>query len=76
MGNDAPKPESEIFAEELSRIERFYNEKFLPENAWTALKPRPYLYLRQRQRRLREALLEHGLDATDKLRNLSVLDVG
>jgi 2-polyprenyl-3-methyl-5-hydroxy-6-metoxy-1,4-benzoquinol methylase len=77
MPDDAqPKPDSAAFAEEFARIERFYTGTFLAENAWTTLKPRAYLYLRQRQRRLREALLEHGLDTPEKLRELSVLDVG
>ncbi len=62
--------------EELERIERFYSEEFLPQNAWSTLRPRPYLYLRQRQRRMRDALLACGVDTTEKLRALDVLDVG
>ena len=64
------------FAEELERIERFYTEQFLPANAWSTLRPHPYLYLRQRQRRMRETLLECGIDTPEKLRGLDILDVG
>jgi 2-polyprenyl-3-methyl-5-hydroxy-6-metoxy-1,4-benzoquinol methylase len=73
--SDAPSDE-QAFAAERRRIERFYNEDFLPTNAWTALTPRAYLYLRQRQRRIRDTLLACGFDAPDKLRSLKVLDVG
>ncbi|UQA58058.1 class I SAM-dependent methyltransferase [Polyangium aurulentum] len=62
--------------EELERIERFYSQEFLPQNAWSTLRQRPYLYLRQRQRRMRDALLACGIDTTEKLRGLDVLDVG
>lgn len=66
----------EAVAAEHKRIERFYNQDFLPANAWTTLAPRAYLYLRQRQRRIREALLECGFDTPEKLSQLRVLDVG
>jgi 2-polyprenyl-3-methyl-5-hydroxy-6-metoxy-1,4-benzoquinol methylase len=36
----------------------------------------PYLYLRQRQRRLRDTLLACGIDTPERLRGLDVLDVG
>ncbi len=52
--NDQP------LAEERQRIERFYTERFLPANAWSSLRPYPYLHLRQRQRRMRETLIECG----------------
>jgi 2-polyprenyl-3-methyl-5-hydroxy-6-metoxy-1,4-benzoquinol methylase len=63
-------------AEERQRIERFYTERFIPANAWSSLRPCPYLYLRQRQRRVRETLIECGIDTPEKLRELKVLDVG
>jgi 2-polyprenyl-3-methyl-5-hydroxy-6-metoxy-1,4-benzoquinol methylase len=69
-------PEDQSFAEERQRIERFYNEQFLPTNPWSTIKPCPYLYLRQRQRRMRETLIECGIDTPDKLRGIDVLDVG
>jgi SAM-dependent methyltransferase len=68
--------EDRVFAEERKRLERYYNEEFLPSNPWTTLAPRAYLYLRQRQRRIRETLLACGFDTPSKLVSLEVLDVG
>jgi 2-polyprenyl-3-methyl-5-hydroxy-6-metoxy-1,4-benzoquinol methylase len=70
VSNDQP------LTEERQRIERFYTERFLPANAWSSLRPCPYLYLRQRQRRMRETLIECGIDTPEKLHELRVLDVG
>jgi len=69
-------PNDQPLAEERQRIERFYTERFLPANAWSSLRPCPYLYLRQRQRRMRETLIECGFETPEKLRELKVLDVG
>lgn len=62
--------------EELDRIKQFYRDQFLPQNAWTPLTPRAYLYQRQRQRRIRDALRECGVDTPDRMAELDVLDVG
>jgi SAM-dependent methyltransferase len=74
------KPEEEgderAIEQDLDRIRRFYRDRFLPENAWSTLLPRPYLYLRQRQRRLRETLIACGIDTPERLRAIDVLDVG
>jgi SAM-dependent methyltransferase len=77
--DDAPlhlDPERERFDEDLRRAQRFYTETFLPTNAWTPLAPHPYLCLRQKQRRVREALVESGLGGAERVRRLDVLDVG
>jgi SAM-dependent methyltransferase len=71
-----PKPHEPAREDDIERLRRYYREQFLPQNAWSTLLPRPYLYLRQRQRRLRDALLECGIDSSEKVRGLDVLDVG
>lgn len=77
MPSESSTPsEEQAFAAERQRIERFYNEDFLPTNAWTTLSPRAYLFLRQRQRRIRDTLLECELNTPNNLRSLEVLDVG
>lgn len=70
VSNDQP------LIDERQRIERFYTDRFLPANAWTCLRPCPYLYLRQRQRRIRETLISCGINTPESLRDLDVLEVG
>lgn len=69
MGDDSS-------AQDLQRIKQFYDKDFLPKNAWSTLLPRPYLYLRQRQRRLRDSLLEAGFGSAAQMRQLDILEVG
>ena len=64
------------FAEDIASITRFYEERFLPANAWATLKPHAYLCQRQRQRRIRDTLIECGLSSPERMRELDLLDVG
>jgi len=64
------------FSAEHSSITRFYEERFLPANAWATLKPHPYLCQRQRQRRIRQTLIESGLGTHERMHQLDVIDVG
>jgi SAM-dependent methyltransferase len=68
--------DSDGFEPDLERIRRHYAEVFLPSNAWATLDPYPYLCLRQRQRRLRDVLIECGLGSAERLGAVDVLDVG
>ncbi|MDI3286249.1 class I SAM-dependent methyltransferase [Polyangium sp. 15x6] len=76
MSETSSSPSDAAIEEDLDRIRRFYRDKFLPANAWSTLLPRPYLYLRQRQRRLRDTLIACGIDTPERLRSIDVLDVG
>jgi len=76
MPPESPTPDHEDFSEELDRLERYYSEEFLPSNPWSTLRPRAYLYLRQRQRRVRQTMLECGFDTPERIRQLEILDVG
>jgi SAM-dependent methyltransferase len=76
MPPESPSQPDDARAAERERIERFYYDDFLPSNAWTTLAPRSYLYLRQRQRRIRDTFLECGLNTPEKVRSLDVIDVG
>ncbi|AUX41403.1 uncharacterized protein SOCE26_028150 [Sorangium cellulosum] len=65
------------FQEEMAAINRYYTERFLPASPWASLlNGHPYLCARQRQRRLREALIACGVRTPEALREMSVLDVG
>lgn len=65
------------FDAEIEAIKRHYTERFLPSNPWASLiNTHPYLCQRQRQRRVREALVACGVHTPEALRRLSVLDVG
>ncbi|AKT41680.1 class I SAM-dependent methyltransferase [Chondromyces crocatus] len=65
------------FEQDRAAIERHYLERFLPSSPWASLiNNQPYLYQRQRQRRLREALVACGYGAADRLRDLTALDIG
>ncbi|WP_437946826.1 class I SAM-dependent methyltransferase [Sorangium sp. So ce296] len=65
------------FERDLEAISRHYTERFLPANPWASLlNAHPYLVARQRQRRVREALVECGVRTPEALRGMSVLDVG
>lgn len=76
MTPDPKAPPAGAFDDEVAAIRRFYTERFLPTNAWVTIQPHAYLCLRQRQRRVRESLVECGLDSLEKMRSLDVLDVG
>lgn len=76
MPGDSTPVRDDVFDEERRRIERYYTEQFLPTNPWSTLKPRAYLYLRQRQRRMRQALLESGFGSPEAIRDMDILDVG
>jgi len=62
--------------DEAAAIRTFYNQKFLPQNAWWPIHPHAYLCQRQRQRRIRQSLLENGVGSLERLRALDVLEVG
>ncbi len=65
------------FQQDLEAINRYYTERFLPANPWASLlNAYPYLVARQRQRRMREALVACGVRTHEALREMSVLDVG
>lgn len=65
------------FERDLAAINRHYTERFLPANPWASLlNAHPYLVARQRQRRLRDALVACGVRTPEALREMSVLDVG
>jgi SAM-dependent methyltransferase len=64
------------YADELERLSRHYTETYLPRNDWATLKGYPYLCHRQKLRRIREALIECGLDSPERMRGVDVLDVG
>ncbi|EYF07369.1 class I SAM-dependent methyltransferase [Chondromyces apiculatus] len=65
------------FDSDLEAIKRHYLERFLPTSPWASLiNHQPYLYQRQRQRRLRETLLACGFGAAERLRDLKALDIG
>jgi 2-polyprenyl-3-methyl-5-hydroxy-6-metoxy-1,4-benzoquinol methylase len=65
------------FERDIDAIKRHYTERFLPSNPWASLiNTHPYLCQRQRQRRMREALVACGVRTPEALRGLSVLDVG
>jgi SAM-dependent methyltransferase len=64
------------FDDQADAIRRFYRERFLPQNAWWPIQPHAYICQRQRQRRIRQCLLEMGVDSFEKLRALDVLEVG
>jgi SAM-dependent methyltransferase len=65
------------FERDLEAINRYYAERFLPANPWASLlNAYPYLVARQRQRRMRDALVACGVHTPEALREMSVLDVG
>lgn len=65
------------FEQDLAAISRFYTERFLPSSPWASLlNGHPYLCARQRQRRVRDALVACGVRTPEALRSMSVLDVG
>lgn len=73
----AESPAGGEFERDLEAIRRHYTETFLPSSPWSALiNGHPYLCHRQRQRRMRQALIECGYGGADALRTLDVLDVG
>lgn len=65
------------FKRDLESITRHYTERFLPASPWASLlNAHPYLCQRQRQRRMRQVLMECGVRTPEALRELDVLDVG
>jgi SAM-dependent methyltransferase len=65
------------FENDLSAIKRHYTETFLPSSPWSSLiNTHPYLVYRQRQRRIRDALVACGITTRERMRALDVLDVG
>jgi SAM-dependent methyltransferase len=75
-GADAASEVGE-FETDLRAIKRHYTETFLPSSPWSSLiNTHPYLVYRQRQRRIRDALVECGITTRERMRELDVLDVG
>ena len=68
--------ENPDFSQQLQQIRDYYEGTFLRSSAWSLLHPHALMYLRQRQRRIRDALKQLGLGEPERIGDIDVLDVG
>jgi 2-polyprenyl-3-methyl-5-hydroxy-6-metoxy-1,4-benzoquinol methylase len=66
----------EHFSDDLAAIRTYYEGTFLKSTAWSLLHPHAFMYMRQRQRRIRDGLAELGFADPEKIAAIDVLDVG
>lgn len=76
--NPTPLEGGEIgeYAPQLAAIRDYYEGTFLKSTAWSLLHPHALMYMRQRQRRIRDGLAALDLADPAKIGEIDVLDVG